>query len=144
MTPETILPWLQVATGIATLIALIIGIVQLTHTRRVLALQTNLSVMQAERTIWSLGLEHPEIAPQLMKERWGEPCGERLMAAMLLDHFEALYFQHRNGAIPRANWRPMERAMLEHIASPSLRAIWETHKDLYWPEFRKLVDAKLR
>lgn len=140
MTPTELLPWLQVATGFATLIALMIGIVQLMHTRKALALQTNLSVMKAERDIWAMGLTNPTVAPQLMRERWGDPVGERLMAAMLLDHYETLYFQYRNGAIMKANWAPMEKAMLEHIASPSVRAIWESHKDLYWAPFRKLVD----
>jgi hypothetical protein len=143
MSPMELLPWLQVATGVATLIALAIGIVQLMHTRKALALQTNLTVMKAEREIWALGLAHPDIAPQLMKERWGEPVGERLMAAMLLDHYETLYFQHRNGAIAKGHWAPMEKAMIEHIDSPSVRAIWQTHKDLYWAPFRAFVDARI-
>jgi hypothetical protein len=143
MTPAELLPWLQVATSLATLIALAIGIVQLMHTRKTLALQTNLSVMKAEREIWAMGLTNPAIAPQLMKERWGEPVGERLMAAMLLDHYETLYFQYRNGAIMKGNWAPMEKAMMEHIASPVVRAIWDSHKDLYWGDFRKFIDARL-
>lgn len=144
MTPSELLPWLQVATGIATLIALAIGIVQLIHTRRALAMQTNLSVMKAEREIWAMGMTNPALAPQLMKERWGEPVGERLMAAMLLDHYETLFFQYRHGGILKANWLPMEKAMIEHIESPSVRAIWDTHRDLYWADFRKFVDARLK
>jgi hypothetical protein len=143
MTPTELLPWLQVATGFATLIALAVGIGQLAHTRRALALQTNLSVMKAEREIWALGMSNPGLAPNLMRERWGEPVGERLMAAMLIDHYETLYFQFRNGAILKANWAPMEKAMLEHIASPSIRTIWDGHKDLYWEPFRRFVDAHL-
>jgi hypothetical protein len=143
LTPDVLLPWLQVATGLATLIALAVGIGQLAHTRRALALQTHLSVIKAERDIWAMGLANPAIAPNLMKERWGEPVGERLMAAMLLDHYETLYFQYKNGAILKANWAPMERAMLEHIESPAVRAIWATHKDLYWDQFRAFVEARI-
>lgn len=143
MTPTELLPWLQVATGFATLVALAVGIVQLAHTRRALALQTNLSVMKAEREIWALGMANPALAPNLMRERWGDPVGERLMAAMLLDHYETLYFQFRNGAILKANWKPMEKAMLEHIASPSILSIWSTHRDLYWAPFRTFVDERI-
>jgi hypothetical protein len=140
---EVLRNWLSIATGFATLIALVVGLLQLAQVRRAMELQTNLSVMQAERAIWSLALTHPETAPNVMKERWGEPAPERLFAAMLLDHYEALYFQHCRGAIPKDNWAPIERAMLEHIASPSIRKVWDSHKDLYWPRFAKLISAKL-
>jgi hypothetical protein len=143
MALEDIQRWLSVATGIATLVALAIGIVQLAYVRRSMALQTNLAVMQAERAIWSLALANPEVAPATLKARWGEPAGERLFGAMLLDHYEALYFQRCQGAIPRANWAPIERAMMEHISSEPIRTIWESHKDLYWPKFVKRVERNL-
>jgi hypothetical protein len=138
-----VLDWLNVAASSATFVALVIGILQLRNVRRSVELQTNLAVMQAERSIWGMALSHPDVAPTIMKERWGEPASERLFAAMLLDHYEALYFQHKRGAIPTANWRGIERAMIEHIASPSVRTVWDGHKDLYWPEFVTLVERRL-
>jgi hypothetical protein len=135
--------WLPIATGFATLLALGLGLVQLRDVKRNIQLQSNLNVMQAERAIWALSLTDPHVAPTILRERWGENGRERLFAALLIDHFEALYFQHRKGAIPHANWAPLERAMLEHLSSPTLRAIWEQHKDLYWREFREFVEKRL-
>jgi hypothetical protein len=136
--------WLPIATGFATLIALVLGLAQLVQVRRNLQLQSNLSIMQAERAIWALALNDPACAPNVLKERWGETNPrERLFTAMLIDHFEALFFQYRRGAIPQANWTPLERAMLEHLASPAVRVIWEQHRDLYWREFRDFVEKRI-
>jgi hypothetical protein len=136
--------WLSVATGVAALCAFVVGLVQLRLLLRNAELQTNLAVIQAERSVWQLALTNPEIAPAIMKERWGEGVGcERLFACMLFDHYEALYFQFRRGAIPRAYWAGIERAMIEHIASPTLRAIWDQHKDLYWRPFTRQVEERL-
>ena len=136
--------WLDIATGIATLCALGIGLFQLRAVKRNAELQTNLSVIQAERNVWALALSNPTVAPHIIKERWGAEGGERLFACMLIDHYEALYFQYRRGAIPRSYWAGIERAMLEHISSPTLHAIWTQHKDLYWPDFARHIDRRLK
>lgn len=135
--------WLSVATGVATLLAFVLAIYQLRLVRRQMELQTNLGIMQAERTLWSISLANPEVCPNLLAERWGKPASERLFAALLLDHYEALFFQYRRGAIPKSNWQPIERAMLEHIASPTIRAVWDGHKDLYWAPFSDRIEAAL-
>jgi hypothetical protein len=140
---DSLLAYMELATGLATLMALALGIFQLIQVKRSMEVQTNLAVMAAERQVWQLALANPDTAPTLLKERWGDPAGERLFAALLLDHYEALYFQHRRGAITRAYWKGIERAMIEHISSPAIRCIWDSHKDLYWPDFAKLVDRRL-
>ena len=137
--------WLGVATGVVALCAFVVGLVQLRLLLRNAELQTNLAIIQAERSVWQLALVNPHLAPSIMRERWGESVGsERLFACMLFDHYEALYFQYRRGAIPRAYWEGIERAMLEHIASPALRAIWDQHKDLYWRPFTRQVEERLQ
>jgi hypothetical protein len=135
--------WLAIATSIATVIALVVGLIQLFYVRRQMELQTNLAVMQAERSVWGLALQRPDMAPNVLKERWGEPGEERLFAAMLIDHYEALFFQHRRGAIPKSYWAPIAKAMIEHIASPSILTVWRQHEDLYWAEFARFVNAGL-
>jgi hypothetical protein len=136
--------WLGVATGVVALCAFVVGLIQLRLLLRNAELQTNLQVIQAERSVWQLALVNPELAPNILKERWGKGVGsERLFACMLFDHYEALYFQFRRGAIPRAYWAGIERAMIEHIASPTLRAIWDQHKDLYWSPFTHCIETKL-
>jgi len=137
--------WLGVATGIVALCAFVVGLIQLALLLRNAELQTNLAVIQAERSVWQLALVNPELAPAIMRERWGEggQGNERLFACMLFDHYEALYFQYRRGAIPRAYWAGIERAIIEHIGSPTLRAIWDQHKDLYWAPFTRQVEERL-
>jgi hypothetical protein len=140
---ENLKEWLAIATSFATLVALVVGLIQLFYVRRQMELQTNLAVMQAERSVWGLALQRPDIAPNVMKERWGAPAEERLFAAMLIDHYEALYFQHRRGAIPKSYWAPIAKAMIEHIASPCIQTVWRQHEDLYWPDFARFVNAGL-
>ncbi|MGE0044140.1 MAG: hypothetical protein AB7J28_06710 [Hyphomonadaceae bacterium] len=136
--------WLGLATGIGALVALIAGVYRLRTLQRNAELQTNLAIIQAERSVWALALANPTIAPHILKERWGaENGGERLFACMLIDHYEALFFQYRRGAIPRSYWAGLERAMLEHIGSPSIRTVWDQHKDLYWPDFARHIERKL-
>jgi hypothetical protein len=134
--------WLSVATGVATLVALAIGLFQLRTVQRNAQLQTNLAVIQAERSVWQAALTNPDLAPNVIKERWGD--GERLFIGMLLDHYEGLYFQYRRGAIPRAYWKGLERAMIEHICSPAIRAVWDQHKDLYWPDFARHIEGAIK
>lgn len=134
--------WLGIATGAATLIALVVGLFQLRTVQRNSQLQTNLAVIQAERNVWQMALREPSIAPNVMKERWGD--SERLFIGMLLDHYEGLYFQYRRGAIPRAYWKGLQRAMIEHIGSPTVRAVWEQHRDLYWPDFARYIEAEIK
>jgi hypothetical protein len=134
--------WIPVATGLATLCAVLIGLANLSTILRNSQLQTNLAIIQAERSVWQAALAKPELAPNVIKERWGD--GERLFVAMLLDHYEGLYFQYRRGAIPQAYWRGLERAMIEHICSPTIRTVWESHKDLYWPEFARHIEAAIK
>lgn len=136
--------WLGLATGVGALVALIAGVLRLRTLQRNAELQTNLAVIQAERNVWALALANPGVAPNILKERWGaENGGERLFVCMLIDHYEALFFQYRRGAIPRSYWMGIERAMIEHIASPSIRAVWDQHKDLYWPDFARHIERKL-
>lgn len=135
--------WLDVATGAAALIALIIGIIQLRMVRRSVELNTNLAVIQAERQVWSIALRNPDTAPALMRERWGAAPSETLFAALLLDHYETLFFQRERGAIGRAHWRGIERAILEHMASPAVREVWECYKPRYLDRFVRYVDRAL-
>jgi len=134
--------WLPVATGMATLFAVLLGLVNLRTILRNSQLQTNLAIVQAERNVWQPVLNRPEIAPNVIKERWGD--GERLFIGMLLDHYEALYFQYRRGAIPHTYWKGLQRAMIEHICSPTVRTVWDQHKDLYWPDFARYIEGQIR
>lgn len=135
--------WLEVATGAAGLVALIVGIIQLRDVRRSIELNTNLAVIQAERQVWSIALRNPETAPQLMRERWGETPTETVFASILLDHYETLFFQRQRGAIGRAHWRGIEKAILAHMSSPSIRNVWDTIKDRYLDDFVRHVDRAL-
>lgn len=135
--------WLDVATGSAALVALIIGIIQLRMVRRSVELNTNLAVIQAERQVWSLALGNPQTAPELMRERWGDAPNETLFAALLLDHYETLFFQRERGAIGRAHWRGIERAIVEHVSSPAVRDVWEQYKLRYLDRFVRYVDRAL-
>jgi len=135
--------WLELATGAAGLVALIIGIVQLRDVRRSIELTTNLAVIQAERQVWSIALRNPEAAPALMRERWGDAPNETVFAAILLDHYETLFFQRQRGAIGRAHWRGIEKAILAHMASPAIRNVWEAIKDRYLDDFVRYVDRAL-
>lgn len=135
--------WLQIATGLATLIALVLGLVQLRDVRRSLELSTNLAILQGTRQVWGAALTNPEIAPELMKERWGEQSSQTLFAANLIDHFEGLYFQYRRGAISHLYWRSIEKAILAHMASPSIRCVWEIYKERYWSPFAHYIDERL-
>ena len=137
--------WLALATGVGALIALVAGLYRLRTLQRNAELQTNLAIIQAERNVWAIALNNPSVAPQIMKERWGEGVGaERLFACMLFDHYEALFFQYRRGGVPRSYWAGIERAMIEHIASPTLHAVWDQHKDLYWPDFARFIEQRLK
>lgn len=135
--------WLDVATGSAALLALIVGIIQLRMVRRSVELNTNLAVIQAERQVWAIALQSPETAPELMRERWGDAPGETLFAALLLDHYETLFFQRERGAIGRAHWRGIERAIVEHVSSPAVREVWEQYKPRYLARFVRFVDRAL-
>lgn len=135
--------WLQIATSIATLIALLIGMIQLRDVRRSLELSTNLAILQGTRQVWGAALANPEIAPDLMRERWGEQPSQTLFAANLIDHFEGLYFQFRRGAISRLYWRSIEKAILAHMASPGIRGVWEMYKERYWAPFVAYIDHAL-
>ncbi len=135
--------WLQIATSIATLIALLIGMMQLRDVRRSLELSTNLAILQGTRQVWGAALTNPEIAPELMKERWGDQPSQALFAANLIDHFEGLYFQYRRGAISRLYWRSIEKAILAHMRSPAIRGVWEMYKERYWSPFVHYIDAAL-
>jgi hypothetical protein len=137
---EALRDWLSIATGIATLLALALGILQLRNVQRSVELQADLATKQADRSIWGLTLGQARVAPEVLKERWGENAEETLFIALLIDHYETLYFQHRRGAIPRANWEGINKAMLEHMASPSIHRVWEKHKDLYWAPFVRHVE----
>lgn len=135
--------WLEVATGFAGLVAIMIGIVQLRDVRRSVEINTNLAIIQAERQVWSIVLRNPEAAPELLKERWGDPPTEKLFAAILLDHYETLFFQYQRGAINKAHWRGIERAILEHMSSPRIREVWEAYKSRYLQAFVRHVDKAL-
>lgn len=135
--------WLDIATRSAGLVALIVGLVQLRTVRRSIELNTNLAIVQAEREVWAIVLRHPDAAPRLTQERWGDPARETLFAAILLDHYETLFFQRHRGAIGAAHWKGIEKAILTHMASPSIRTVWESIKDRYLDDFGRYVDRAL-
>jgi hypothetical protein len=58
-----------------------------------------------------------------------------------LNHFEAMYFSHRDGILTASSWGKIERTMSDLIAYPGVQQWWETRRHWHTEEFNRVVDA---
>jgi len=58
-----------------------------------------------------------------------------------LNHFEAMYFSHRDGILTASSWGKMERTLSDLIAYPGIQQWWETRRHWHTEEFDRIVDA---
>ena len=58
-----------------------------------------------------------------------------------LNHFEAMYFSHRDGILTASSWGKMERTLSDLIAYPGIQQWWETRRHWHTEEFSRVVDA---
>jgi hypothetical protein len=57
-----------------------------------------------------------------------------------LNHFEAMYFAHRDGLLTASSWGKMERTLSDLIAYAGTREWWETRKHWHTEEFGRVMD----
>ena len=58
-----------------------------------------------------------------------------------LNHFEAMYFSHRDGILTASSWGKIERTMSNLIAYPGVQQWWEERRHWHTEEFGRVVDA---
>ena len=58
-----------------------------------------------------------------------------------LNHFEAMYFSHRDGILTASSWGKIERTMSNLIAYPGVQQWWEERRHWQTEEFGRVVDA---
>jgi len=139
----------QVVTAIATLLALIALLLQVRLLKSQLLTSNQLTVMKDEREIWEMALTDPKAREGLLQEVFGGHTGsasasESMVASMLFDHYEKIYFQHRSGAFPEELWASWEAHIAKMVARPTLFACWENSKATFWSEFVTYFDPKIR
>ena len=57
------------------------------------------------------------------------------------NHFEAMYFAHRDGLLTASSWRKMERTLSDLIAYPGIQQWWKERRHWHTEEFGRVVDA---
>lgn len=58
-----------------------------------------------------------------------------------LNHFEAMYFAHRDGLLTASSWDKIERTMSDLIAYPGVQQWWKERRHWHTEEFGRVVDA---
>ncbi len=58
-----------------------------------------------------------------------------------LNHFEAMYFAHRDGLLTASSWDKIERTMSDLIAYPGVKQWWKERRHWHTEEFGRVVDA---
>jgi hypothetical protein len=58
-----------------------------------------------------------------------------------LNHFEAMYFAHRDGILTPSAWGKIERTMSDLIAYPGVQQWWEERRHWHVEEFCRVIDA---
>jgi hypothetical protein len=138
----------QVVTAVATLFALFALLLQVRLLKSQLLTSNQLTVMKDERDIWQMAVENPEAREGLVREVFGgdnptNSPSENMVASMLFDHYEKIFFQHRRGAFPEELWPSWEIHIAKTVAQPKLFACWEDTKQTFWVEFVGYFDPKI-
>lgn len=90
------------------------------------------TVKGAGETVDSLKMIDPELRERV---RW--------LGTAMLDFFEHIWTQAQKGGLPKDVWEAWEDYITRQLSETRLRAIWQTERGYYSPEFRRFIDLKI-
>ena len=131
----------QVASAFATCVALCLVAWQLRLLVQQNRIETNSALIRWERELWSLALQNPGVAPEIMRSLWGDP--EAVFATMLIDEFENAFMRSKSKAYDREGWNAHERYILRCLSVPRIRQVWQETRDIRPPAFVRHFDSLL-
>jgi len=67
----------------------------------------------------------------------------RWLATAMLDFFEHIWTQARNGGLPKETWEAWEDYMTRILSESRLRQLWQAERGYYSSGFRSFVDLKV-
>src|SRR5579864_593679 len=65
------------------------------------------------------------------------------LGTAMLDFFEHIWTQAQKGGLPKDVWEAWEDYIARQLSETRLRAIWQTERGYYSPEFRRFIDLKI-
>ncbi len=86
--------------------------------------------------IWTKGFTTPEALSDNERMRF------LLIMAATFRFWDATFNQYRDGQLPEAHWKSMERMILDGGLTPGVKMFWELRKSTLSPEFRAWYDAQ--
>lgn len=106
------------------------------------------SIVDTERELWSNFSTDKEFMKQHMNEfkvvkKYGISSKQLLNISLLCAHYENVYYQFREGGIPKELWPEWGRTIVNNINKPLIQQVWPDIRSWYWEEFSNYVDKEL-
>ena len=129
----SILDATQVAANLATVIALVSVAWQLRLLLGQNRVRTGSALIRWERDLWSLALQNPDVAPEIVKAVWGD--SQSAFAVLLIDEFEHAFIRSRDSSYDRALWLAHEAYIVRCLRVPEINRVWRETDVIRPPDF---------
>ena len=139
------LGWAELA-NMAGLFVALVGIgftaLQLVLLRRQLRLDALIQIMDSNRAIVALGIEHPEVWSAIgdAAESAAEARRQRHYLQLWINHMLIIWMAWRLGLVAAREWEAYREDMAAFLRTPCLQAHWERVARYYPKAFRRLLD----
>jgi hypothetical protein len=141
--------WLVILTGVYVIGTLALFWVTYRQTRqqmRGLQYQALLNIVNTNRELLSIALNHPELLRFFSQHFIGNKEDQALhrYAQMWLNFAEVTWYSHHTGILADEVWKPLKPDLYFLFNEPVMREQWERIKHVYEEEFITEVDTFLK
>src|SRR5437762_13022377 len=131
----------EMLTAIGQLAAVFVGIPSLIYLATQIREQTK---ERRESAVNVLTVQWGDLTCALHDSAELDPVSKLRFSAFFnrfFNHFEAMYFSHRDGILTASAWGKIERTLSDFIAYPGIQQWWGERRHWHTEEFGRVVDA---
>ena len=128
-------------------VGILITLAQLVLLRRQLRLDTLIKIIDSNRAIVSVGIDHPDLWPTIEGNHQDSPSARaevrRHYLQLWINHMQLLWGAWRLGVVSREEWNAYRFDMADLLQLPASREHWDRVARFYPRNFRRFI-AQLR
>lgn len=124
-------------------VGILITLAQLVLLRRQLRLDTLIKIIDSNRAIVSVGIDHPDVWPTLEENRQDSLAARaevrRHYLQLWINHMQLMWGAWRLGVVSREEWNVYRLDMADLLQLPSSREHWDRVARFYPGNFRRFI-----
>jgi hypothetical protein len=117
---------------VVALVGICFTLTQLVLLRRQLKLDTLIKIIDSNRAIVSVGIEHPQIWPNIGANEWdavhGQAEARRHYLQLWINHMQLMWGAWRQGVVSREEWNAYRADMADLLQLPALSQLMDLRR----------------